>query len=213
MLLRQLHAEHSVQIARLGVDPEIACNTVLPDAISLAGGIATNEGAALWIKQVNENFVAGTGIGFAIELNKCAEAEWATIDRQRPDQCSGLLVGVIGLEFTKLNLADLDQQVAAGEIGYWIGQPFRNQGFCTEAALAVLGLAFTKLDLSVVTASHFADNGPSAAVMRRLGMCPTDGSGGASSMAETAFASPDRPVAHWQMSRSDWDRSVCSSEH
>ncbi|HEY1786598.1 MAG TPA: GNAT family N-acetyltransferase [Verrucomicrobiae bacterium] len=74
----------------------------------------------------------------------------------------GVLVGAIGLS-----------GMVAGhqaELGYWIGQPYWNQGFCTEAGRAVLRYAFSKFRLIRVHGIHFSRNPASGQVMRKLGM-------------------------------------------
>jgi ribosomal-protein-alanine N-acetyltransferase len=45
-----------------------------------------------------------------------------------------------------------------GELGYWIGVPFWNQGYCTEAGRVVLEFGFTRLSLNTVVAHHFVRN-------------------------------------------------------
>lgn len=56
------------------------------------------------------------------------------------------------------------------ELGYWIGVPFWNCGYCTEAGQAVLRFAFEKLRLNSVTAHHFVRNPASGRVLQKLGM-------------------------------------------
>lgn len=56
------------------------------------------------------------------------------------------------------------------EVGYWIGVPFWNRGYATEAAAAVFAYAFGELSLHRVVARHFTRNASSGRVMRKLGM-------------------------------------------
>ena len=56
------------------------------------------------------------------------------------------------------------------EMGYWIGKPYWNHGYCTEAARAVLHYAFAELRLNRVFAYHFSHNTASGRVMKKLGM-------------------------------------------
>lgn len=77
-------------------------------------------------------------------------------------KADSVLIGAIGL-----------MRIAAGhqaELGYWIGRPFWNQGFCTEACKEVLRYAFSDLDLIRVHCNHFSRNPASGRVMRKLGM-------------------------------------------
>ena len=56
------------------------------------------------------------------------------------------------------------------ELGYWIGTPYWNEGFCTEAAQALLRYAFLELRLVRVHASHMTRNPASGRVMQKLRM-------------------------------------------
>lgn len=56
------------------------------------------------------------------------------------------------------------------ELGYWVGRPFWNQGFCTEAAYAVCTYAFRTVKLHRVYAKCMTRNPASIRVMEKLGM-------------------------------------------
>lgn len=72
------------------------------------------------------------------------------------------LIGAMGLVVTPRH--------ARAELGYWIGRPYWNQGYCTEAGRAVLGYGFLSLGLHRIMADHFARNPASGRVMQKLGM-------------------------------------------
>jgi ribosomal-protein-alanine N-acetyltransferase len=74
----------------------------------------------------------------------------------------GALVGAISL----MGMAKGHQ----AELGYWIGKPYWNQGYCTEAGQAVLCCSFSDLALMRVHSSHFTRNPASGRVMRKIGM-------------------------------------------
>ena len=98
-----------------------------------------------WIAKHQSEFDQGKGVIFAVMC-----------------KADGLLIGAIGL-----------MAIAAGhqgELGYWIGRPYWNQGFCTEACREVLRYAFLELGLIRVHCSHFSRNPASGRVMRKLGM-------------------------------------------
>jgi RimJ/RimL family protein N-acetyltransferase len=61
-------------------------------------------------------------------------------------------------------------QHARAELGYWIGLPFWNRGYCTEAARAVIELGFRTLGLHRIQARHLTRNPASGRVMQKLGM-------------------------------------------
>ena len=73
--------------------------------------------AERWISNHRDWFERGQQAVFAITLRS-----------------DGTLIGAIGL------LINGEDQRA--ELGYWIGKPYWNQGYCTEAARAVLGFGF-----------------------------------------------------------------------
>jgi RimJ/RimL family protein N-acetyltransferase len=75
---------------------------------------------------------------------------------------TGELIGSIGLV---LNAVDHH-----GELGYWIGKPYWDNGYATEAARAVVDHAFLVLKLHRIFAHHFSRNAASGRVMQKLGM-------------------------------------------
>ena len=58
----------------------------------------------------------------------------------------------------------------SAEIGYWIGKPYWDQGYCTEAARAVLKYGFEILGLHRIFARHFTRNPASGRVLQKIGM-------------------------------------------
>jgi ribosomal-protein-alanine N-acetyltransferase len=73
-----------------------------------------------------------------------------------------LFMGVIGLHPVMAN--------RHAEIGYWIGVPFWNKGYVTEAARRVMQFGFEDLKLNRVHAAHFTRNPASGRIMQKLGM-------------------------------------------
>jgi ribosomal-protein-alanine N-acetyltransferase len=59
---------------------------------------------------------------------------------------------------------------ARAELGYWIGVPFWNRGYCTEATRALVDLGFGSLGLHRIQARHLTRNPASGRVMLKLGM-------------------------------------------
>jgi RimJ/RimL family protein N-acetyltransferase len=100
-------------------------------------------GAEAWIASHPRRFAAGDDAVFAIRV-------------------ADGLVGAIGL-----NLALYHRRA---ELGYWIGLPFWNRGYATEAGTALLWYGFEGLDLNRIQATHFAGNPASGRVMQKLGM-------------------------------------------
>lgn len=57
-----------------------------------------------------------------------------------------------------------------GELGYWIGEPYWNQGYASEAAVAIIKWAFTKMKFHRIFARHFQFNQASKRVMEKAGL-------------------------------------------
>lgn len=74
----------------------------------------------------------------------------------------GILMGTIGLT--------LDWEHDKAEMGYWIGLPYWNRGYCSEAARAMLDYGFESLHLHRIQATHFQENPASGRVMQKIGM-------------------------------------------
>lgn len=72
------------------------------------------------------------------------------------------LIGAIGLR--------IDAVSGKAELGYWIGVPYWNEGYATEAARRLVEYAFEHLSLNRVAARHFARNPASGRVMHKIGM-------------------------------------------
>ena len=75
------------------------------------------------------------------------------------------LVGIVGFRPAK------DDQ--AGEIGYWVGPPYWNAGYASEAVGALCAHLFGAREVPVLSAPVFADNLPSVAVLAKSGFRET----------------------------------------
>ena len=98
-----------------------------------------------WIGTHQDRYEKGESVVLAIVLNN-----------------NDTLIGAIGLEINK----DNDR----AELGYWIGKPYWNKGYCTEAARALIQHGFDVLGLVRIHASHFRRNPASGRVMQNIGM-------------------------------------------
>ena len=98
-----------------------------------------------WISTHKAGFEKEILVNFAIVLKNSKE-----------------LVGAIGLT--------LEKGHARAELGYWIGKPYWNQGYASEAGKSVVKYGFETLDLNRIHAFHFKRNTPSGKVLRNIGM-------------------------------------------
>lgn len=101
-----------------------------------------DDGAAQWIEYVMPRQEAGEEYAFAI-LN-----------------ADDVFVGVSGLVDVKGEMA---------ELGFWIGRPYWNRGYATEAGRKTLRFAFEKLDLKLLFARPLERNTASRRVVEKLG--------------------------------------------
>jgi len=74
----------------------------------------------------------------------------------------GYLIGAITLRINK--------EYQKASLGYWIGKPYWNNGYCTESAQAILSYGFEVLGLNRIYATHMNRNPTSGRVMQKVGM-------------------------------------------
>ena len=86
-----------------------------------------------WISKHQETFEQGRGVTFAIT-----------------SRSGGQLIGAISL----MGISPGHQ----AELGYWVGTPYWNQGFCSEASRAVVRYSFQVLGLNRIHACHLTRN-------------------------------------------------------
>ncbi len=75
---------------------------------------------------------------------------------------SGELIGIINLRPSNRH--------RSGQLGYWMGAPFRGQGYMTEAVQQVMLFAFQTLQLHRVHTACMAVNEASARVLEKAGL-------------------------------------------
>lgn len=64
----------------------------------------------------------------------------------------------------------LNKKFNHGELAYWIGKKYKNNGYCTEAAKGMVQYAFEELKINRIFARHLGKNPASGKVMSKLGM-------------------------------------------
>jgi RimJ/RimL family protein N-acetyltransferase len=58
----------------------------------------------------------------------------------------------------------------SGELGYWIGESYWGNGYCSEAARALIAFGFERLEMMRIVAEHLRSNPASGRVMVKAGM-------------------------------------------
>ena len=140
LILRPFAPSDAADVQRLAGDPAVA-DTTLHIPHPYPDGAAES-----WINTHQERWESGLGVICAITLRGAGE-----------------LVGAI-------NVLGVSKQNSHGEMGYWIGTPYWNQGYCTEAARALIRFSFDTLGLHRVFAHHLGRNPASGRVMAKAGM-------------------------------------------
>mgnify|MGYP001168763382 CR=1 FL=1 len=75
---------------------------------------------------------------------------------------SGALAGCISLR--------LHDGHSRAELGYWMGVPYWNRGYCSEAARGLIAFGFEQMGLHRIYAHHLTRNPASGRVMQKAGM-------------------------------------------
>ena len=140
LILRQFTLADAADIQRFAGDRDVASTTSTIPHPYLDGM------AEEWISKHQKEFEEGTQVTFAIA-----------------NQQENNLIGAIGL-------SSIDREHEVAEIGYWIGKPFWNQGYCTEAGRTMLKFSFEVLGLNRIHARHFKRNPASGNVLKKMGM-------------------------------------------
>jgi RimJ/RimL family protein N-acetyltransferase len=118
------------------------------------------EGAAeQWIASLDPAAAKGTEYHFAVTL-----AGTRTPGRELDPTDTGHLIGAAAIGHTGDH--------ATAILGYWIGVPYWNKGFATEAAHAVVDFAFQRRGYLRIIAEHFTENPAAGRVLQKLGMTP-----------------------------------------
>jgi len=97
-----------------------------------------------WIETHPLNWESGTGASYAITSKQTKELFGA--------------IGFVSIEHSQASM------------GYWIGEPFWGNGYCSEAAAGLVQYGFSSLGLVRVYAEHLSINPASGRVMRNIGM-------------------------------------------
>ena len=84
--------------------------------------------------------------------------EWAIYDKK-----TWVCIGRCGIN-------EIDSIIPSFQLGYWIAEPFWNEGYATEAVGAILKFGFETLGLNKVIAVYLPTNEASGKVMIKNGM-------------------------------------------
>jgi len=74
---------------------------------------------------------------------------------------------VITLDASPIGACGIELRADGAELGYWLGVPFWDQGFATEASRAMIDYAFGELDLEALQAGARVSNPASRRVLEK----------------------------------------------
>lgn len=145
LILRSFTLEDAADVKRLASDPDVAPATYFIER-------SYEEGAAEeWIWWCHEWLEDGQRANLAITL-----------------RTDGTFIGTVELTF-RIHLPYND-----AALGYWIGKPYWNCGYATEAAKAMVAYGFREHDIDLIFADYSKRNPASGRVMQKIGMCYAD---------------------------------------
>jgi RimJ/RimL family protein N-acetyltransferase len=142
------------------------------DDIDALAHLANNANIATMVSRMPHPYTAKDAADFvrrtkAGEIGKCVYAITRTDN--------GAFLGCCGLEPHPENPATL-------EMGYWLGEPYWNQGYATEAAHALIDMAFRTREIDQIDARCRVTNVASRRVIQKCGF-QFQGSGMVGSLA------------------------------
>jgi RimJ/RimL family protein N-acetyltransferase len=105
-------------------------------------------------------------------------------------------IGAVGLHVPR----EPEPQPGELVLGYWLGRPYWNRGFMSEAIGPVIGLAFARPDVAVLGAVTDPANDASQNVLRKAGLRCL----GLSPRRDPAALRGSSTVLRWQMTRADY---------
>jgi RimJ/RimL family protein N-acetyltransferase len=145
-------------VADAGRVEELAGNALVIQAFRSPNPYA-HGATAILIAEHEENAAAGRSWEFAVTLTGTR-----TPGREEDVTDTGHLIGTLRVALRE------EERGRCGDLGYWIGAPYWNKGFATEAAYAVMKFAFGQLECVRIRGRHFANNPASGRILQKLGM-------------------------------------------
>lgn len=139
--------------------PHLVLRPLRPDDAPQIAALAGNRNVSRFTRHIPFPYDEALASQFIREqrsaFNKGEEWTWAVCLKD------GLtLVGCISVTFA---------EEMSGELGYWIGEPYWNKGYATEAARAVANHVFSACEIWELESRHLFGNDASGRVLTKLG--------------------------------------------
>ncbi len=106
-----------------------------------------------WIRGLRPMFESGKGTAFAVVVRE-----------------GGTLIGTVSLYTRAPDGTAVFGEEGTGLLGFWLGVPYWNKGYATEAVAEVVRYGFEERGLRRIRANHFGSNEASGRVLRKVGM-------------------------------------------
>jgi len=151
---------------KVGEHPAIRTERLLLRPFSKADALAVQ-------RLAGEKDVASTTLNIPHPYPDGLAERWITTHRESFERRESLVFAIMRrVDDTLVGTMSLqiNQCHARAELAYWIGKPYWNSGYCTEAARAIVRYGFETLGLVRVFARHLTRNPASGRVMQKVGM-------------------------------------------
>jgi hypothetical protein len=119
---------------------------------------------ARWLAVVPHPYTMNDAEDYFVKMQAAyasGKPEYFCMIRKQDNQ----FMGSVGLHAPRLSIPDAQ----AVEIGYWLGKPYWNNGYMTEAVKAVVDLGFRRPEVDCIVSTTDPDNIPSQNLLRKLG--------------------------------------------
>jgi ribosomal-protein-alanine N-acetyltransferase len=147
LVLREFAMADAPELHRLAQAREVA-RTMLHHPHPYEEGMAEE-----WIKGLRPMFESGKGTTFAVVLQE-----------------GGTLIGTVSLYTRAPDGTAVLGEEGTGLLGFWLGVPYWNKGYATEAVAEVVRYGFEERGLLRIRANHFGSNAASGRVLGKVGM-------------------------------------------
>jgi RimJ/RimL family protein N-acetyltransferase len=147
LVLREFAMADAPEVHRLAGAREVA-RTMLHHPHPYEEGMAEE-----WIASLRPMFESGKGTTFAVVLQE-----------------EGTLLGTVSLYTRAPDGTAVLGEEGTALLGFWVGVPYWQKGYATEAVAEVVRYGFQERNLQRIRANHFGSNLASGRVLRKVGM-------------------------------------------
>ncbi len=123
-------------------------------------------------KLAGDRDIASTTLNIPHPYEDGMAEDWISTHKEKFEQEKGVTYAITLKDGRVIGAISLITMVKGhqAELGYWIGKPYWNHGYCTEAGKEMLRYGFMDLELNRIHSCYLSRNPPSGRVMEKLGM-------------------------------------------